>query len=229
MNKSSLPDGFVYLKNVDPSIVQNVMYAGPDNFMGRPVRGYETNTIILTSFAAEALKMVQKELQDHSYSLVVYDAYRPQQAVDSFIEWSQDPSDQINKPLYYPTINKADVFDLGYIAKRSGHSRGSTVDLSIMPLKSSIHKPVVSHRKLTNGEMIPYLDDGSEDMGSSVDLMHEASYHDTSLIDKVFVDRRNFFRNVMKKNGFKEYPKEWWHYTLEKEPFPDTYFNFPVL
>jgi D-alanyl-D-alanine dipeptidase len=226
--KNSLPQGFVYLKDVDPTIIQSVRYSGSENFVARPVQGYKSETIIFSQAAAIALKNVQTALRSEGFSLVVYDAYRPQQAVDSFIAWSQDLSDQANKALYYPTVNKADVFKLGYVAKKSGHTRGSTVDLSMISLNNSFHSVKVSHRPLQNGEIIPFLDDGTLDMGSSFDLFHEVSHHDTPLVGSKATEQRNHLRNVMKQYGFKEYSEEWWHYTLKNEPFPDTYFDFPV-
>jgi D-alanyl-D-alanine dipeptidase len=114
------------------------------------------------------------------------------------------------------------------VAKKCGHSRGSTVDLSLLPLNSSIQPIVVSHRNLLNGEKIPFLDDGSLDMGSSFDLFHEVSHHDTPLVDASVTEKRNLLRHAMKECGFKEYANEWWHYVLKSEPYPDTYFDFIV-
>jgi D-alanyl-D-alanine dipeptidase len=224
----ALPNGFVYLNDIDPTIVQNLRYYTEDNFIGKRIDGYKSNKVILTINAAEALSKVQKDLLKKGYSLVVYDAYRPERAVAHFVSWGQNPSDQQGKQKYYPTINKEDCFKLGYISSRSYHSRGSTVDVTIIKLNKALKNIEIGNRKLTNGEIIPYLDDGTVDMGSSFDLFGEASHHDTDLVERKFLEQRNELREIMKKNGFNEYVKEWWHYTLDKEPFSDTYFDFEI-
>ena len=225
----AIPDGFVFLASVAPFIQQSVRYAGSENFIGRPVPGYESPHIILTTQAAEALIQVQEKVNHRGYSLVIYDAYRPQQAVDAFIRWSEDLADTITRDHYYPTLPKEKAFSEGYLARRSGHSRGSTVDLSIIPLGKKVQPVVISERTLTNGEKIPFLDDGTLDMGASFDLFHEASHHDTSLVESLHLSNRQILREAMNSYGFKEYSKEWWHYTLINEPHPDMYFNFPVV
>jgi D-alanyl-D-alanine dipeptidase len=144
------------------------------------------------------------------------------------MKWSKDSNDQVAKEKYYPDINKADVFKLGYVAEKSGHSRGSTVDLSIIRIGDSLKPITFQKRQLKNGSIIPFLDDGSVDMSSSFDLFGEASHHDSNLIETEFLARRNYLRGIMKKNGLNDYPEEWWHYTLKNEPFPDTYFDFVV-
>jgi D-alanyl-D-alanine dipeptidase len=224
----ALPSGFVYLSDIDHTIIQNLRYFTEENFVGERVNGYKSNKVILTSEAAEALSHVQKELLKKGYSLVVYDAYRPERAVKHFISWGRDLADQKEKQKYYPKINKNDCFKFGYIASRSSHSRGSTVDVTIIKLNNSLENIKVTNRNLTNGETIPYLDDGTVDMGSSFDLFHEASHHNSNIIENKFLKQRNWLREIMKKNGFNDYPEEWWHYTLSKEPFPDTYFDFEI-
>jgi D-alanyl-D-alanine dipeptidase len=224
----ALPAGFVYIKDIDPTIIENLRYFSSENFVGRKIEGYLANRVILTKEAAEALAKVQRELIQEGYSIVVYDAYRPQRAVNSIIEWSSDATDQIAKTRYYPSIDKADIFKLNYIAKQSGHSRGSTVDLSIIKIGSPLKPIELEERQLRNGKIVPFLDDGTLDMGTSFDLFNEASHHDNDLIDTKFMKRRNYLREIMKENGFSEYKKEWWHYTLKDEPFPETYFDFPV-
>ena len=223
-----LPKDFVNLKEIEPSIIENLRYFSNENFIGRKIDGYNANRVILTHKAAIALVKVQQELLKDGYSLVIYDAYRPQRAVDLFMKWSKDSEDQIAKEKYYPNINKADVFKLGYVAEKSGHSRGSTVDLSIIKVGDSLKPITLQKRQLKNGSIIPFLHDGTVDMGSSFDLFGEASHHDNNLIEKEFLDQRNYLRRVMKKNGFNDYQEEWWHYTLKDEPFPDTYFDFIV-
>ncbi|RYE06565.1 MAG: peptidase M15 [Rickettsiaceae bacterium] len=224
----ALPEGFVYLKDIDPTIIENLRYCESENFVGQKIKGYEANKVIITQAAAVNLAKVQKELLAEGYSLVIYDGYRPQKAVDHFIKWSQDSKDQINKKKYYPRVNKGDVFDLGYVAKKSGHSRGSTLDLTIIKSNSTLKKITTNDRKLLNNQIVLYLDDGTVDMGTSFDLFDEASHHDGILIKQEYLDMRNYLRTVMNRNGFKEHAKEWWHYTLDQEPFPDTYFDFDV-
>jgi D-alanyl-D-alanine dipeptidase len=222
----NLPENFVYLRTIDPTIVQSVRYASEFNFIGNAVNGYHAAEIILTKQAAEALKSVQEALKEYNYSLVVYDGYRPQMAVDHFVSWSQD-DDISQKELYYPTIEKPDLFK-GYIAKKSGHTRGSTVDLTIIELGRSLHPIEEKDITLTSGEKVKFLDDGTIDMGSSFDLLHPVSHHDTDLLQQEFLNKRNFLKKIMEDNGFKAYSKEWWHYTLADEPYPETYFDFPI-
>ena len=141
--------GFVYLHEVDPTILVSLRYHSNENFVGKPVAGYKKSVVILTKQTAEALKKVQEAVKKDGYSLVVYDAYRPQQAVDNFMCWSLDVKDQLKKSYYYPRVNKADVFKLGYVVERSGHSRGSTVDLTIIELGKKLHEVKESERTLS--------------------------------------------------------------------------------
>jgi D-alanyl-D-alanine dipeptidase len=220
---------FIYLKNIEPTIIESIRYSTKDNFVGQVINGYyQSQGVIVTRAAAEALKNVQETLKNFGYGLVVYDGYRPQIAVNHFIEWSHS-QDQSQKELYYPTVDKSDLFSLGYIAEKSGHSRGSTVDVSIIKLCDTIHDIEVSEKILTDGSTIPFLDDGTVDMGSSFDLFHNVSHHDSHLIDQECIDRRNFLKKVMEDNGFLPYNEEWWHYTLANEPYPNTYFDFLSL
>ncbi len=189
----ALPKGFVYLNDIDPSIKQEMRYAGNHNFMGRPFKGYETSQCILTQEAAESLAKIQAELHKSGLSLKVYDCYRPQMAVDDIIAWSKVPELQTMKAEFYPNVNKADFFTLGYVAEKSGHTRGSTIDLTIADM----------------------------DMGSAYDLLDPKS--------GVMNPHRLLLRNIMIKYGFNPYEKEWWHFTLKNEPYPETYFNFPII
>ncbi len=227
---SSLPNGFVYLKEFAPSILQDIRYAGYHNFVGRPIKGYKTDECILTKQAALALRDVQTELTKSHLSLKVYDCYRPQMAVDDFTAWSKINSQQSMKAEFYPHINKSDFFKLGYVAKKSGHTRGSTVDLSIVsiPIKqqASYHKgqPLVAC-------FMPYkirYQDNSIDMGTGFDCFDPATHSDNHAINSVAIKHRQLLRNIMKKYYFIPYSKEWWHFTLKNEPYPNTYFNFPV-
>lgn len=224
--------GFVYLHEIDPTILVSLRYNSNENFVGKPVNGYKKSVVILTKQAAQALKKVQEEFKKDGYSLVVYDAYRPQQAVNNFMRWSEDIEDQIKKSQYYPRVNKADVFELGYVSKRSGHSRGSTIDLTIIEVDQKLHAIKEKKRKLLDGYTIKFLDDGTVDMGSSFDLFDIASHYENNLIEEKFKKLRTYLKKVMEKHGFKNYSEEWWHFTLKNEPFPaapdDSYFNFAI-
>jgi zinc D-Ala-D-Ala dipeptidase len=228
-NPHKVPNDFVFLLDVDPTIVENSRYYTAENFMGRPVPGYSTSKIVCTKEAAEQLKKANDFFKAHGYKVVVYDGYRPQSAVDAFKRWGQNPKDNITKAYYYPFLDKSDLFKLGYIGgEKSTHSRGSTFDLTLIRSDQSLKPIIYSKRKLQNGEEISFLDDNTVDMGSSFDLFHEASHHDSNLVNPSQNEMRNFLRETMKRYGFAEYKKEWWHYTLAKEPYPNTYFGFVV-
>ncbi|HLF64809.1 MAG TPA: M15 family metallopeptidase [Saprospiraceae bacterium] len=205
--QSGIPEkGFVYVNDVIPSVRYDIRYAGNNNFLGRPVKGYHAAEAVLTQEAATALKAVQLELYTKGLRLKIFDAYRPQRAVNDFIEWANDLSDTIKKREYYPDVPKSELFKRGYIASRSGHSRGSTVDLTIVDMK-------------TGKEL---------DMGSPYDFFGDISHYDTQSITDVQRRNRTLLRTTMEKHGFKPYDVEWWHYTLKDEPYPETYFDFPV-
>ncbi|EKD23410.1 MAG: hypothetical protein ACD_82C00057G0001, partial [uncultured bacterium] len=163
---------------------------------------------------------MQQEVKKDGYCLVVYDAYRPQMAVDHFVRWSKDVENQKKKNQYYPRVNKADAFELGYIARRSGHSRGATVDVTIIKDGQKLHRIIEKKRKLLDGFEIKFLDDGTVDMGSSFDLFDIASHFENSLIEEEYKKNRIYLRNVMEKFGFEPYSKEWWHFTFKPEPYP---------
>jgi D-alanyl-D-alanine dipeptidase len=204
-----LPEGFVDVKKVIPDIVMELRYYSCRNFIGDRIDGYLKPRCILTEKAADALMKVQEELRPFGLGLKVYDAYRPQQAVDHFVRWAKDLKDLRKKEEFYPGVDKADLFKEEYIALRSSHSRGSTVDVTIVDLQE----------EGTNKEL---------DMGTGFDFFGPASWpHDSgnSLDGRA---HRMLLHVLMKKHGFEHYPKEWWHFTLKDEPFPETYFNFPV-
>lgn len=199
-------DKFVYLKDVIPTIKYDIRYAGKNNFLGRPVKGYEEAEALMTKEAAIALKNVQEELKAKGLGLKVFDAYRPQRAVNDFITWAKDLRDTVNKHAFYPNVPKSELFKRGFIASRSGHTRGCTIDLTIVDLKT-----------------------GKEvDMGGPYDFFGEISHHETTLINATQKANRKLLKSVMEKHGFKAYDVEWWHYTLKDEPYPETYFDFPV-
>lgn len=232
LGAQELPQGFVYLSTIDPTIKQSVRYYSDHNFLGRRVQGYLKPTIIVTLPTAQALKKVQDELRPLGYSLLVHDGYRPQTAVNDFIAWSEDIADQCMKEQYYPYIDKARVFELGYVAKKSGHSRGSTVDLTLIAIgKDALEGNQIREqkRKLADGSTIIFLDDNSVDMGSSFDLLGTQSHPDKKApITAQQQKNRELLRDLMIKHGFKQSKCEWWHFTLLNEPFPDTYFDFMV-
>lgn len=224
--------GFVYLHEIDPSIKVSVRYHSAENFVGAIVDGYKRDVVILTKPAAEALKKVQAEVRKDGYELVVYDGFRPDKGVKDFMKWAKRVNDQTKKAYYYPRVDKARVFELGYVAERSGHSRGSTVDLTLIKAGKAVQAIKPSQRKLLDNFEITYLDDGTVDMGSSFDLFDKASHYDNDVIAAEFKERRTYLKNMMEKHGFKNYAEEWWHFTLKNEPFSadkdDSYFDFPV-
>lgn len=226
--KPQVPSGFVYIEKIDPSIKQQLRYATKQNFAGNVIPGYKaTSRAILTVEAAVALHNAQKEFLQHGYSIVLYDTYRPQSSVDYFFRWVGGENQDMKK-LYFPYIEKADI-PKGYLARKSGHTRGSTVDMSIISVKNklkAIEDIIISERTLKNGQTISYFDDGTVDMGSSFDLFHEASFFQTDLINEEAQKNRDFLEKIMRKHGFEVYSKEWWHFTLQNEPFANKYFNF---
>jgi D-alanyl-D-alanine dipeptidase len=197
---------FMYIDAYIPDIQLDIRYYGSHNFTGRPVVGYNKPVALLTVQAAMALKKVQGALKEKGLGLKVFDAYRPQRSVDYFEQWAKDVEDTIAKQEFYPDVDKRDLFKLNYIASRSGHSRGSTVDLTLIDLS-------------TKTEL---------DMGSAFDLFGTISHHGTTAISAEQEVNRNILKNAMLEHGFKLYPEEWWHYTLVAEPFTDTYFDFEV-
>jgi len=204
--QNQLPEGFVYVKELVPDIALDIRYAGPHNFVGKPIRGYKQPRAILSKPTAEALHEVQQELENVGYCLKIFDAYRPQRAVNHFMEWAKIENDTLMKREFYPDTDKKNLFDLGYIATKSGHSRGGTVDLTLIDANT--------------GEEL--------NMGGTYDFFGEISHHDTSQITSAQKQKRELLRMTMSKHGFRSYPQEWWHYTLRMEPYPDTYFDFKV-
>lgn len=203
---AQLPDGFVYVKNEIPSIKIELRYFSSDNFVGDTIDGYSGNKLILTTKAAKGLKEVQHKLKKRGLGLKVFDAYRPQRAVNHFASWALKLNDTIMKQQYYPMVAKENLFEEGYIAYKSGHTRGSTVDLTIIDLK-------------TGKEL---------DMGSPWDFFGPISWVNDQSISKLQQVNRKKLQKLMLKHGFKNYSKEWWHFTLKYEPFPDTYFDFSI-
>jgi zinc D-Ala-D-Ala dipeptidase len=225
-----LPQNFVYLKDVDATIQQDMRYASDHNFVGRSIDGYHNAECILSKPAALALAQVQQQLKILNLSLKVYDCYRPQMAVNDFIRWSQLPTQQRMKAEFYPHIDKKYLFKLGYIAIHSGHSRGSTVDLTLVPMFGKQQQKYSPGQKLVACDA-PYklrYHDNSVDMGSGYDCLDEAANVFNPNIPPSPRNNRMLLRNIMIKYGFEPYDKEWWHFTLKNEPYENQYFNFPV-
>ncbi len=205
-SQHQLPKGFVYVDQVIKDIDVELRYYSSYNFVGDTIDGYHANKLILTKAAAEKLKLVQEDLASKNMCLRVYDGYRPQRAVNHFIKWARDLKDTINKSVFYPKVAKRNLFKEEYIASRSGHSRGSTVDLTII-----------------NGETGKPLD-----MGSPYDFFGQQSWVNYEGITVKQKANRQLLQKVMKKHNFRNYAKEWWHFSLRWEPFQRTYFDFDV-
>jgi len=228
--KQAPPGAFVSLHDVDPSIIVEMRYLTNHNFMGRRVPGYRENVCLLTKQTAEALVRVQKVLREDGYSLKVYDCYRPQRSVDSFVRWGKDLSDQRMKAEFYPRVRKARVFKEGYIATQSGHSRGSTVDLTLVRLPAGKQERYHRGDRLRDcaGPRRKRFRDNTIDMGTGYDCFDVKSHpYSRAFRGKV---RRNrlALRKPMIAAGFKGLETEWWHFTLRDEPYPETYFDFPM-
>lgn len=225
-----MPDTFVHIEEVIPNALLDIRYFGEHNFLGVNVDGYYASTCILTRQAAQALANVQKDLAPFNMTLKIYDCYRPQQAVDHFVRWAKDIDDTKTKKEFYPTVDKRNLFRDGYIAKRSGHSRGSTVDLTIVPLPAPIQPAYKAGDPLKECYLPAGVRfaDNSLDMGTGFDCFHQLSHPENNDIGPQQRSNRLLLKTLMAKYGFRNLPEEWWHFTLNNEPYPDTYFNFPV-
>lgn len=189
---------------MDPGIISDIRYYGADNFLGRPVKGYKSPKCLLTRQAAQALAAMQTELKLYSLSLKVYDCYRPQRAVADFVAWAKDMADTKMKNEFYPNVAKSELFKEGYIAAKSGHSRGSTVDLTLVSKDTDL------------------------DMGTKFDYFDPTAHTANPSVGSLQRRNRLLLKSVMEKYGFKNLADEWWHYTLKNEPFPDRYFDFEI-
>lgn len=197
---SSMPHDFVSISEVDPSIKLDIRYFGENNFVGSRIDGYRAPKCILTKEAAEALSKVQADLSAMGKGLILFDCYRPERAVADFVRWAKDLSDMKKKGEFYPDVEKSVLFEEGYIASKSSHSRGSTVDLTIEGL----------------------------DMGTPFDFFSPLSHTENDAVGMEALANRLLLKSVMTRHGFVNYDKEWWHYTLKDEPYTDKYFNFVV-
>ena len=204
--KKAIPDGFVDVQEFIPEIHADLRYCTEQNFVGKRIDCYIAPRVILTREAAESLARAQADLKPFGLGLKIFDAYRPQRSVDHFMRWAKDLDDTATKARYYPNVAKETLILQGYIATRSSHTRGSTVDLTIVTL--------------SGGENL--------DMGSRFDYFDPSSLTKDRRSSPQTRANRMLLLNLMQKHGFKSYPREWWHFTLRDEPFPDTYFDFPV-
>lgn len=202
----SWPPGFVVARDVVPGLVEGIRYYGEDNFVGAPIDGYEAPVCILTAPAAKALAGVQERLEPFGLGLKVFDCYRPQRAVDHFVRWAADPDATEMQARYYPNVPKDVLFERGYIAEQSTHSRGSTVDVTLVD-------------RATGEEL---------DMGTGFDRFSPLSWPDAADATPQQRANRLLLRRLMAEAGFEPYAQEWWHFTLAREPFPETWFDFPV-
>ena len=206
INYSNDSSGFVLLSDIVPDAILEIRYYSTYNFVGERIDGYEEPLAFITKEAGEALKKVSDELISKGYRLKIFDAYRPQKAVDHFVRWAKDENDIKMKEYFYPELDKDVLFPLGYILEKSGHSRGSTLDLTLFDM--NLEKEV--------------------DMGGTFDYFGELSHPDYKNITDEQYNNRMLLREVMLKYGFKPLDEEWWHFTLDNEPYPNTYFTFPI-
>ncbi len=197
---------FVFVDEFVPGVRWDAKYATWDNFTGKPVDGYLANRIAGTRALCAALATARDKAASLGFCLLLWDGYRPQRAVDCFLRWSEQPEDGRTRPRHYPNISRADILEKGYVAAKSGHSRGSAVDLTLY--------------HLATGELAP--------MGGGHDLMDPVSHHGAKGINLVEAINRQYLRSIMNTSGLSSYDCEWWHYMLKDEPYPGTYFDFPI-
>lgn len=210
--------GFVAITDVVPDVILEIRYYGTYNFVGKRIDGYLAPTAWLTRQAADSLKAVSDDVIKQGYRLKIFDAYRPQCAVDHFMRWGADTADTLMRRYFYPTVDRSRLFELGYIAEKSGHTRGSTVDLTLFDMNTE--------KEVDMGGTFDWF--GSEshpDCGGNPDT---GEYRQNDTITAAQFANRMILRQAMLRHGFKPYDSEWWHFTLKNEPYPDTYFTFPV-
>lgn len=201
-----MKNDFVFVDEFVPGIRWDAKYATWDNFIGKPVDGYVVNRIVGTRALCAAIKKAREKAASFGFGLLLWDGYRPQSAVDCFLRWSKQPEDGRTKPKHYPNIDKTEIVEKGYVAAKSGHSRGSSIDLTLY--------------HLATGKLVP--------MGGDFDLMDAVSHHGAKRITQVEAKNRQYLCSIMEASGFVSYDCEWWHYTLKHEPYPNTYFDFPI-
>jgi D-alanyl-D-alanine dipeptidase len=227
-----LPEPLVYLRDIDPTILQDMRYAGPDNFTGRPVPGYSAPECVLLREAAEALSRVQKALLPRSLSLKVYDCYRPRRAVRSFVEWVKTEANGVDPLLkrFHPRLERGQLIGLGYVAAVSRHSHGDTVDLTLVQLPTKRTPPFRRHTLYgaCTGPAKDRAPDAAVDMGTGYDCFDPLSHTGAAGIAPEQRRWRRTLVEAMAGQGFRNYAKEWWHFTLAR-PHPGPSFNVPIL
>ncbi|QCE40315.1 M15 family metallopeptidase [Psychroserpens sp. NJDZ02] len=203
---AQLREGFVYAQDIIDDLAVELRYCNDNNFVGAQIDGYNKEVVIMTDLAAKALKKVQDTLKKQGLGIKIYDAYRPQRAVNHFVRWAKQINDTLKKRQFYPNVKKRNLFKQGYIASKSRHSSGSTLDLTIINLETGI----------------------ALDMGSPFDFFGPESWVDNKNLTKKQQANRQLLQHVMLTNGFRNYSQEWWHFTLRGEPFRNQYFDFPI-
>jgi len=216
---------FVTLTDVVPDAILEIRYFGTYNFVGERVDGYQEPTALLTKIAADSLRAVSDDVKAQGYRLKIYDAYRPQMAVDHFVRWASNVSDTLMKDFFYPDLDKSVLFDQEYIMAKSGHTRGSTVDLTLFDMKSEKELDMGGTFDWFGPESHPDFC-GNPETGEFTGDNHKSPVQ-RSITEEQF-QHRMILRQAMMRHGFKPMTTEWWHFTLSDEPFPDTYFTFPV-
>ncbi len=226
----ALPDGFVYLKDVDATIAQEIRFAETHNFLDRPVEGYKSNQCILTRETAVALSKVQKELQQSKKSLKVYDCYRPQVAVNDIITWSNHPLYSPTQKEFFPALSKKDLITQDYLEAKSPHTRGSAVDLTIIRTPAQPTAKYFPGQKIVacNASKAKRIKDNSLDMGTGFDCFDKKSIPNNTNVSNEVRYNRDYLRQLMEKQGFASSDMKWWHFVLTNEPYPNQYFNFDV-
>jgi len=211
---------FVNITDVVPDAILEIRYFSTYNFVGARIDGYEQPVALLTRVAADSLRAAAVDLKRHGYCFKIYDAYRPQRAVDHFMRWALDVNDTLTKAYFYPRLTKEEVFEKEYVAKRSGHSRGSTVDLTIVDMKTG--------KEVDMGGTFDWfgIESHPDYGGGNPETLEFQQMYPTFTSEQFY--NRMVLRSAMLRHGFKPLDNEWWHFTLKNEPFPDTYFNFPV-
>ncbi len=210
---------FVSITDVVPDAMLEIRYYSTYNFVGARIDGYEQPVALLTRQAADSLRAVSQDLKAHGYVLKIYDAYRPQRGVDHFMRWALNPTDTLTRAYFYPYLTKPEVFEKEYVAKRSGHSRGSTVDLTLFDMKTG--------KELDMGGTFDWFGVESHPDYCGDPETLEYRPQEGGITSEQFYNRM-VLRTAMLRHGFKPLDNEWWHFTLKNEPFPDTYFDFPV-
>lgn len=226
----SAPEEFVALSDAAPTVLQEIRYPTRHNFVGDRVDGYRQPMCIVTRDTAKALSVAQHSFLRKGYSLKVYDCYRPQRAVDHFVAWAKDLDDERMKEEFYPRVEKDRLFEDGYIAEKSGHSRGSTVDLTLVRLPAKPTRPYRPGEPLVScfAPKSVRFPDNSIDMGTGYDCFDTLSHTLDPRIKGKQRANRMLLKNTLERAGFTNLPEEWWHFTLKDETFPDTFFDFPV-